>query len=47
MSEVDYSPSPNPKILIQYYRILENKKSNVILHMSEPDNTHEEVNRRG
>ena len=43
-SEVDYSPLPNPKLLIQYYRILENKKSNVILHMSDTDNTPDEVN---
>ena len=44
VSEVDYSPLPKPKILIQYYRILENKKSNVILHMSDSDNIPEEVN---
>ena len=47
ISEVDYSPLPNPKLLIQYYRILENKKSNVILHMSDSDNNTEEERRGG
>ena len=37
MYEVDYSNPPRPRDLIIYYRILENKKSNVILNMSDTE----------